>query len=224
MKLLDLSFLDPVEVQSTAEPECDQKLDAVCADATNVESSPQDISKNEQILGSISVAQANHLPRTTNEWEELLAKLKKKRDFTWKQFDHQRAIDIEYYMRTEKLEEIEAAKAQIPILRKRIASVRRRINSWFWCPLKRVPPLPCHIGDSSGRSVPYRRLWTRRLKNKYFQLLLSILLAELSRSVAVSKAQPRKEDGGRYLPNEEYVRAETRYRMANQEYNTAVQG
>ena len=218
MKRLDLSFLDPEPDEGVQEPVC-----KVAEEADRRDLLPATVQELQTDQTAIPAVEVSPWPRTNGEWQVLLSKLKKEKEATWQEFDRQRGIDLAYRMQSAKLETIKAARAEIPVLRKRVASVRRRLSSWGWCPLRKVPLLPCHIGYKVGATGQNKRLWTKRQSDQYFQLLLSILLEQLSSAEHVACLQPcTRYKNGKYEFSKDYILAETKFETANQAYQEAL--
>jgi hypothetical protein len=221
MERLDLSFLNPEPAEAVRERDRDALEEAdptALPPATGKELQP--IQKSQSGSSDVEVSP---WPRTHGEWQVLLAERKKEKESTWRVFDRQRGIDLAYRMQSAKIETIKAARAEIPVLGKRIASIKRKLAFWGWCPFRKVTLLPCHIGYRVGAIGRQKRLWTKRQSDHYFQLLLSILLEQLSSAEHVASLQPCKRyQNGKYVFCDEYLAAEAKFNTANLAYRAAL--
>jgi hypothetical protein len=167
--------------------------------------------------------QVKAIPRVEADWKDLLTTLRKERELAWKLYDRQRGLDYSHRTRHAKLEDINAAKAEIPRLQKRIAVVKRRLSPWAWCPLRRVPILQCHFQFKDDGIQRYRRLWTKRRWDQYFMLILSMLMEELASAQHASKLPAcNRHIDGKYNFSEEYIAAERRFEAADHAHGLAL--
>ena len=221
-KKIDLSFLDPESAEAV------QGSVGKVPSTVDLTDSPLPLAPKQELqldlvsTAKTSTVEVDSLPRTEKDWQAFLSKLKDERVRAFKDFDEQRGLDLAHRMRTATIESINAAKADIPVLRKRIASVKRRLAPWMWCPLKKVPILQCHFEFKPDGIRRFKRLWTKRQWDAYFMLVLSMLLERLSGAEYLSKLeQCKRQRNGSYSFSNEYVAAEKQFQVADLAHRSA---
>jgi hypothetical protein len=222
-KKIDLSFLDPESTEAV------QGSVGKVPSTVDLTDSPLPLAPKQELQldlvspAKTSTVEVDALPRTEKDWQAFLSKLKDERVRAFKDFDEQRGLDLAYRLRTATIESINAAKADIPVLRKRIASVKRRLAPWMWCPLRKVPILECHLEFKPDGIRRFKRLWTKRQWDAYFMLVLSLLLEKLSGAEYLSKLERcNRQSNGRYNFSNEYVAAEKKFQAADQAHRSAL--